>query len=221
MRFIIHELPYEQPLLAGRLRYEREGQPTGAVESWRLSAAAEGYRFLRVDLDARLAASGRSWLYHAVLDPAGLPEQVKARFWDKGREVVLTAVRDGQKWFASRQFGGASYQEAARGQAFWFPAGSGLALLRHFVGSTRGVTFIMDTSVEERTLALAETPVQIVLGEPVTAQIEGESLPARPLLVSWSSSRRTVWLDDEGRPLRLWRDDGLTATAERLVRYGR
>ena len=26
--------------------------------------------------------------------------------------------------------------------------------------------------------------------------------------------------DDDGRPLRLWRDDGLTAVAERLVRYG-
>ena len=72
MRFIIHELPYERPLLAGRLRYERDGQPTGAIEFWRLTDAVDGYRFLRVDLDARDAASGRSWLYHATLDAAGV-----------------------------------------------------------------------------------------------------------------------------------------------------
>jgi len=33
MRFIIHELPYERPRLAGQLRYKRDGQPTGTVES--------------------------------------------------------------------------------------------------------------------------------------------------------------------------------------------
>ena len=42
MRFIIHELPYERPLRAGRLRYERDGRPTGAVEPGRLSEAADG-----------------------------------------------------------------------------------------------------------------------------------------------------------------------------------
>ena len=76
MRFIIHELPYERPLLSGRLRYERDGVPSGAVESWRLTAAVDGYRFLRVDVDAREAPSGRSWLYHLTLNPAGLPDRV-------------------------------------------------------------------------------------------------------------------------------------------------
>lgn len=220
MRFIIHELPYERPLLAGQLRYERDGQPTGTVESWRLSDAADGYRFLRVDLDARDSESGRSWLYHVTLNPVGQPEQVRARFWEGGHEVNLAAVRQDDEWLAARQVDGVAYQDTARGEAFWFPAGSGLALLRSSAGQTRGVTLLTDTSDPARLLALVQTPVSIVLGATTTAAIGDETLPAYSLSVAWGQSRRTVWLDNDGRPLRLWRDDGLTAVAQRLVRYG-
>lgn len=92
MRFIIHEMPYERPLLAGRLRYERDGVPTGAVELWRITNAVDGYRFLRVDLDAREAESGRSSLYHVTLNPAGRPEQLKFRLWGNGPEVSGSLV---------------------------------------------------------------------------------------------------------------------------------
>ncbi len=78
MRFIIHQLPYERPIVAGQLRYERDGAPTGAVEQYRLTAAVDGYRFLRVDLDARTAPSGRSTLYHLTLNPDGQPGATQA-----------------------------------------------------------------------------------------------------------------------------------------------
>jgi hypothetical protein len=68
-------------------------------------------------------------------------------------------------------------------------------------------------------MALIETPVTIELGEAETVTVEEEILPVRPLSVLWAGYRRTVWLDTDGRPLRLWRDDGLEALAERLVRY--
>jgi len=224
MRFLIHELPYERPLLAGRLRYERDGQdgsprPTGALESWRLSEAADGYRFLRVDLDARAAKSGHSWLYHVTLAPDGRPEQLKGRFWAGGREVATVVAREGEQWLASRQVDGATREDAARGQAFWFPAATGLTLLRHALDETDGVTLLMDTTDAARTLALVATPVQIALGAATTEHVNGEALAARSLSVAWGRNRRSVWLDDDGRPLRLWRDDGLTAVAERLVRY--
>ncbi len=60
MRFIVHEQAYEKPIAAGQLRYERDGRATGAIESWRLTRAVEGYEILRVDLDARTAESGHS-----------------------------------------------------------------------------------------------------------------------------------------------------------------
>ena len=225
MRFIIHELPYERPLLAGRLRYERDGlggssRPTGAVESWRLSEAVDGYRFLRVDLDAREAPSGHSWLYHVTLGPDGRPEQLKARFWVGGHEAATAVVREGEEWIAARTVDGRAHQDEARGAAFWFPAAAGLALLRGCASESRGVTLLMDTTDAARTLALVATPVEIALGAAAEERVGDETLAARSLSVVWGSSRRMVWIDDDGRPLRLWRDDGLTAVAERLVRYG-
>ena len=65
-----------------------------------------------------------------------------------------------------------------------------------------------------------ETPVAIALGEAASEEVTGELLVVRPLQVNWKDQGRTVWIDPEGRPLRLRRDDGLTAVAERLVRYG-
>lgn len=225
MRFIIHEQPYERPLLAGRLRYERDGAPTGAVESWRLTAAAEGYRFLRVDLDARDAPSGRSWLYHATLNPTGRPEQLKYRFWGDGHEASGSVVWDGEVIVAARRVDGASYEDVARGAAFWFPSGAGLALLEWAGGETAGVTLAPDAADPARLMALVETPVTIEWGEMAMETVGGggaggELLPVRPLAVSWGDQRRVVRLDGEGRPLWLWRGDGLTAVAERLIRYG-
>ncbi len=66
--------------------------------------------------------------------------------------------------------------------------------------------------------------VELFLTPPTELKFEwvgDQSLPVRPLSVAWGHNRRMLWLDDDGRPLRLWRDDGLTAAAERLVRYGR
>jgi hypothetical protein len=120
MRFIIHELPYEKPLLAGQLRYERDGQLTGAVESWRLSDAVDGYQFLRIDLDARQAPSGRSYLYHLTLSSAGVLEQIKYRFWGDGIEAGGTVVNQGDGWLGGRTVDQIGYQDEARGQ--WFRA---------------------------------------------------------------------------------------------------
>lgn len=219
MRFIIHELPYERPLLAGWLRYERDGRPTGAVESWRLTDAVDGYRFLRVDLDAREAPSGRSWLFHATLNPAGFPEQVKVRFWGDGLTVGSAVVRQGNEWIAARDVNDKAYEDVARGPAFWFPSGAGLALLARHDGETAGVTLGPPDGAAP--LALVETPVVIYWGGLEAAELGNELLNLRPLSVAWPGNRRTVWLDAEGRPLRLWRDDGLTAVAERLVCYAR
>lgn len=219
MRFIIHELPYERPISAGRLRYERDGVPTGAVESWRLTNAVDGFRFLRVDLDAREAPSGRSYLYHLTLNSVGNPEQLKFRLWGDGMEIRGSAVWEADGVIGTRYVNEIAYEDAASGRVFWFPSGIGLAQLALHAGVTRGVTQVTGTADPARLMALVETPVVIVWDGTAMEKIDGEILPVRPLHVTWSDQRRTVWLDPHGRPLRLWRDDGLTAVAERLVRY--
>jgi hypothetical protein len=221
MRFIIHEQAYERPLLAGQLRYQRDGRPTGAVESWRLTDAAEGFRFLRVDLDARDAPSGRSYLYHLTMNPVGRPEQLKYRLWAGGLEVSGAVIWDGEHVIAIRRVNGESFEDTAVGAAFWFPSGAGLSQLLWSSGETRGVTLQSETDDLSSMMKLVETEVMIELGTPQTMAIDDELLPVRPLSVYWAGKQRIVWLDTDGRPLRLWRDDGLTAEAERLVRYGK
>jgi hypothetical protein len=220
MRFIIHELPFERPVIAGQLRYERDGKPTGAVESWRLTDAADGYRFLRVDLDARAAPSGRSTLYHLTLAPTGEAEQLKYRFWGDGLEVAGSLVREGDEWFGRREVNREAYEDVAAGESFWFPSGMGLTLLRDRMGRRPAVTLLTSTEHEERTMRALETSVTTTLGAYEQLLYGNDELTCRPMLVEWDGSQRTVWLDGDGRPVKLWRDDDLTAKAERLVRYG-
>lgn len=220
MRFIIHELPYERPIVAGRLRYERNGIPTGAVESWRLTEAQDGYRFLRVDMDAREAPSGQSSLYHVTLNSIGRPEQLKYRYWGNGQEAGGTAVWNGNEVIAARRVNEVAYEDVAQGSAFWFPSGAGLALLAECVGETEGITMLAAGDDPARLMALVETPVTIEMGEATIEQVNDELLTARPLMVRWGDQKRIIVVDTEHRPLRLWRADGLVAIYERLVRYG-
>jgi hypothetical protein len=219
MRFIIHEQPYERPLLTGQLRYYDGDRPTGAVESWRLTDAVDGYRFLRVDLDGRDAPSGRSSLYHLVVNPIGRPEQLKYRVWGSGLDVSGVVLWEDGHLTAVRQVNGERSEETASGSAFWFPSGAGLAQLTWCSGETRGITLRFAPDDPAAWMALVEVEVAIELGAPETLTIDNEILPVRPLSIYWNDTQRIVWVDTDGRPLRLWRSDGMTALAERLVRF--
>jgi hypothetical protein len=220
MRFIIHELPYERPLLAGQLRYQRDGQPTGAVESWRLTCAVDGFRFLRVDLDARAAASGRSMLFHATLNPDGRLEQLKYRFWGDGLEVNGTLVSETGNWLAGRTVNGTGYQDEATGEGFWFPTAMGLGLLGRMRGGLRAVTLETEPADPAGMMGLREFGIHVQSAEPEWMSVSGETVEATSLTIDWPGNRRTVWMDADNRVLRLMRHDGLSATAARLVRYG-
>lgn len=221
MRFLIHEQPYERPLLAGQLRYYDDDRPTGVVESWRLTNAVDGYRFLRVDLDGRDAPSGRSYLYHLVINPIGRPEQLKYRLWSSGLNVSGVVLWEEDRLTAAREVNGQRFEETAMGNAFWFPSGAGLAQLIWSSGETGGVTLRSATEDPAMVMSMFETEVTVELGTPETLTIDDEILPVRPLTVFWDGNQRIVWIDTDGRPLRLWRTDGMTAVAERLVRFGK
>lgn len=219
MRFIIHELPYERPLLAGQLRYERDGQPTGALESWRLTSAVDDFRFLRIDLDARQAPSGRSFLYHATLNPDGQLEQLKYRFWGDGMEISGTVVNQDKTWLAGRTVNGVRYQDEAQGELFLFPSGTGLSLLAREQGDKTGVILDIDTTDPTRVMALSPIEVAIRVGEIQQLAVQDVTIEATAVNIAWEGNRRTVWIDTDNRPLQVWRDDGLTAKAARMVRY--
>ncbi|MEM8857874.1 MAG: hypothetical protein AAGD96_06115 [Chloroflexota bacterium] len=114
MRFVLRTQPYEKPISAGSFRYEQDGKPNGIVESWSLAHALDGYKFFRVDVDARhLKTQGYSTLYNVVVGPDDNPENVKFRHFtvappaaENGLRLKGQIVFDEDAIFVSREFNG-------------------------------------------------------------------------------------------------------------------
>ncbi|MEW5986514.1 MAG: hypothetical protein AB1791_07775 [Chloroflexota bacterium] len=220
MRFLIHELPYERPLAAGRFRYEHEGRPTGQVEEWRLTTATDGYHFLRVDVDGR-AAGGLSRLYHLTIGPAGRPERLQFQAWGAdGRTrgsvmfetsaITLSSVTNGQQADQT--------MEAPAEYVFGVPVAAGLGLLAQAAGQRQEVTaaWLNDHwpfSLEKTTLPLRWREVK-------EASLDGQAAGWRLLEIEKSKQVWTVWLDENDRPRQAaW--NGWTAVETRYLDYGR
>lgn len=227
MRFIIHEQAYETPLAAGELRYARNGAPTGAVEAWRLTTAVSGYRFLRVDLDARAAKSGHSYLYHLTLNPEGRAEQLKFRFWGAGLTVTGVALLDADGVFVTRKVSGTDFEDEVTvppGYGFWFPSSVGLGLLARgarATGAQTAVSLATRFDSPPDSFRAFATQVSSTLGTQTSLQVGGKKVPVRPFTLRWLDQERHLWLDADGWPFRMKRGDELTAVATRHIRYSR
>ncbi len=225
MRFIVHEQAYEQPIAAGRLRYERDGRATGAVESWRLTQAVAGYEVLRVDLDARAAESGHSYLYHLVRRADGEPEaasgravgtaaRLSYRFWGDDLMVEGTLLLEDTAVTNTRTVNGQTSTEDVElepGYGFWFPSSIGLGLLAGFAGGT-AVTL---ESVSSEQLAVSSERLSVFGLQVVEVVVMGE----RPLTIHWLENERRIWLDEHGWVVKMRRGDGLTAVETRAIWY--
>ncbi len=218
MRFIIKEQPYEKPLAAGKWRYERDGEPTGAVEHWRLTEAADGYRFLRVDLDGRAAKSGQTTLYHALLNGDGRVERLKFRSWGSGSWRVAGDVlfEDGMVT-AARQINGQSYEQmlAVPSEfAFWFPASSGLGLLASLPDGPHTAVSLTFPSPNQKSKIQNPKSAFALFQTNLELQRQGDELAIR-----WEGNERRLWLDEQNWPVKMVREDGLTAVNVRMIRY--
>jgi len=241
MRFLIREMDYEVRLAAGKLRYEQNGQPTGAVEEWRLNAAVEGYRFLRVDLDAREAQSGQSTLYHLVLNPAGQPERLKFRFDGNktsivgdamflGDQITLTHIENGERSEQDIELDNLAIDDdrCSDRSTFWFPSILGLGLLAgvhtpHDHICRRDTITLRQPGQSDvdlnQSLFLTRREVSLQSHEQEEIVIGRESIAARPLTICWQDQIRRIWLDESGNlPLRLEQQDGLTAIETQYIR---
>lgn len=228
MRFIIKEQPYEEVIAAGQYRYERDGRPTGAVENWRLTAVADGYQFLRVDLDARAAPSGHTYLYHAVVNPDGVVERLKYRFWEQaagGLQVVGDVVLAETAVTATRTVNGAASEQVLdlpKGYRFWFPSVAGL----HFAG-WRGNDPKTAVTLNGQVGGPDTLAVQVVdfecypaITDYLEREIAGKWRQYSPRRLTWNGQLRIIWRSAEnGWPLGMERGDGLTAVASQLIQY--
>lgn len=221
MRFLIRELAYERPVAAGRLRYEIDGRPTGAIEMWRLTDAVDGYRFLRVDLDAREAPSGDSYLYHLTIGADGRAERLAFRVWGLGRRLGGNVLLDERSVAVARNVDNVAQSRLedevtlAPGYAFWFPASTGLSLLAHLpAGEVTAVTLDYTESLKLHVL-----PAYLRRDQPARVEVAARQLLLQPLTISWNEQSRAIWLDEYGWPLKMERGDGLTAVTDYYIRY--
>jgi hypothetical protein len=226
MRFIIHELTYEVPVASGMWRYFHNERPTGAVEKWRLSDAADGYRFLRVDLDARAAESGRSYLYHLTLDQFGRPIQLKFRYWDLAFEIVGTVLLEEDTVIVTREIKGQRFEDVlpiSGEYAFWYPASLGLGLLAGAATEKMIIGISLDTQSQSPETQMSPFITELKLKRGICKELNIMDDPrlACPLTISWPGHERTLWVDKDNWPLRMERPDGLSALETRLIHYQR
>lgn len=214
MRLIIHEQPTERVLAAGELRYERDGRATGAVEKWRLTQVAADYRVLRVDLDARAAESGHTYLYHAVMDEHGRFQRLKVRFWGAGEngplQVTGDVVLEDTSLTAYRRVNGQTYEQlldSPAGYGFWFPAAMGLYGLPAGTGSLPAIGLNMDFADATAVFGLFTTTMR------VAPRADGA------VSYRWANQERVLWRDENGLVVKMQRGDGLTAVAFQSTSY--
>lgn len=223
MRFIIREQPYEKPVAAGLLRYELDGKPTGTVEHWRLTDAAEGYRFFRVDLDAREAESGDTYLYHLVLSPDNRPERLKFRFYNARTSISGDLLIEDSVMTLIRDVNGQRFEETAETNdqtLFWYPSTMGLGTLAYChpdplpEGTNTAVT--LDKAAD---FAVKQVEVTFQTGEKEMLAVGQQNVGVRPFSISWQDQVRTLWLNPHKRPVKMVRGDGLTAIETRHIHY--
>lgn len=221
MRFVIHEQPYEQPLATGQFRYLQNGEPTGAIESWRLSAAVDGYRFLRVDLDARAAESGRSYLFHMVLNPDNRPEQLKYLVFAQGLSISGAIVWEADDLAGARTVNDTTFEDVVPRGEFWFPSVMGLSILSDGTVSSSAPVELpgatLQTAWDEVAGAFRLYHTPVWLAKETTVAADGSDL--MHLQVMWSDEKRELWLGSDGYPLRLSRPDGLQAEVMQFLAY--
>lgn len=217
MRFLVREQPYEQLLAAGRLRYRQNGAPTGAVEHWRATRAPDGHRILRVDLDARAAESGRSYLYHWVQDGAGRPLRLTYLcLLPDAANVRGKLLFSGPALLNSRHVAGqhqdeeVEWDETAR---FFFPSVAGLLLALAPAGPGAWSAWSLDMHAPVASPGFFALRRQTLTIQAIHQGWAG-TLPAQPAQawqITWDDQSRSIWLDDYGWPLAMQRQDGLTA----------
>lgn len=224
MRFVVREQSYEKPIISGALQYEQNGRPTGAVEQWRLTTAVPGYQVLRVDLDARAAPSGHSYLYHLVRQENGRPERLSFRFWGNELRIEGTLVFDETAVSGTRTVNGHTFevdQPLPPRCVFWFPSTIGLGLLAPLGTQTAvaALTLSTDFRSTHTAFALEAVTLQLTTGEIVTEWLDDTEQAIRPLRIEWHDQQRTLWLNDNNWPLQMQRQDGLTAVQSQFITY--
>jgi len=220
MRFLIREQEYETPLAAGLFQYNRDGQPTGAYESWRLTEVADGYRFLRVDMDTRETNNDESTLYHLLLDPNGRPERLKLRVLAIDKQLQADIIFEKSSIMVSGQADGRRFDDElhlGRPFGFYFPTALGFASFLRYALDQETITAV--TFDLRQTSLLNQQTVKILSQKEEVLEVVRQEIVTHPYLIRWADQENKLWLDDYRWPLRIDFGNDRVAKETQYIRY--
>lgn len=217
MRSLVREKPYETVVASGKLHYWQADKPTGAVESWRLTRTVTDDRIVRVDLDARQAASGSSRLFHYIENGEGVPQRLVYRYLQPDAPSIAGNVLFGDDELINSRRDAQRHVDTAALLPLLFPTTVGLALLSRLPAGDHQI-ILLDL---QQAGQLRSINVQLVTDDPSNGTGDDVPQAARIVQLRWQDQQRRLWLHEDGFPLQMERQDGLRAVAARFVDYRR
>ena len=149
MRYLLKEQPYERPLAAGTLVYERESGVPSVLEHWRLTEALDGYRFFRIDLDER-AVTGRSLLFHLLLNEQNRVENLRFRLFSPRQRGEGQVIIEKEMVTVVRTVDDKHFEDELPGMSGEFPlfvpTAAGLSLVRPWAGHGPAAGLMLNSS---------------------------------------------------------------------------
>lgn len=220
MRCIIREQPYEKLLAAGHFRFQKNGESTGVEEVWRLTELIEGYRNLRIEVDARNSISGETTLYHLVINPSGQPERLKIRKFSAGSAISGDVHLEAKALAIYTDIDGKRFEHELvppEGYLFVVPSVIWPGFL---VASNRSQLDVPAVSFsQEYDLRPLENTINLKRQGSKKVNVSGFDIDVRTFQVDWLGQRCHLSVDQFDCVVEVLYEDGLVAKETRYIRH--
>jgi hypothetical protein len=135
----------------------------------------------------------------------------------------------------TRDVNGRRFEETAETDnqtLFWFPSAMGLGLLAYHnpganafapgevpTGTLPTGNYPAVTLDKAADFALKRVKLTLQSGEKEMLAVAQQNVAVRPFSIRWQDQSRTLWLNPHKRPVKMVRDDGLTAVEVHHIHY--
>jgi hypothetical protein len=214
---VLHEDSPDEVIIAqGQYRYMAAGEPTGQIETWKISRLPDGTQIVRADIDGRQSPLRANLVSHLTRDTEGRPQWLRLRY-DHGETMAAAHYSfqfSGVRVF--RQVGGFTRREetldvAENYELDYHPVIAHDFVWRGYPEHAKGDTWAIplfspemwppdeDETLSGRSLRFRVKPLEL---EAVDTPI-GVFEKARSYEVETNDGVRSLaWFDDYGIPIR-------------------
>ena len=228
MRDLIQEMDYEKPIASGSWRYQRAGQATGKVETWRFTSARDGFHVLRIDLDSNDPSNQELLLFHLLLNPEMDIERAKFRYFASQSEIHGDLQFDKDGFSLNRLIVDRLEKKKKRhveeiiletDAVFSVPSIAGLSLTASRMRDDRRISIV--TLDKKSAFTARDDYTDFSYGEEEEWEVLRQEVVVRPCSIRWKEKETTLWLDRYNWPVEIRFSDGQTAADAAYWRYQR